>query len=83
MATTLHWGATAVHCGDQVAVALGEDFFLDENQIRPKGFRPRQNLGGILRFAHDAEIVLHGEKLLEAKPENALPVSHENAYFSL
>jgi hypothetical protein len=71
------------NCGDQVAAALGEDFLLEENQIRPKGFRTRQDLGWILSFGHDTEIILHGEKLLEAKPENALPVSYENAYFPL
>ena len=83
MATTLHWGATLSNAEIRLAAALGEDFFLDENQIRPKGFRPRQNLGGILSFGHDPEIILHGEEFLEAKPENALPVSHEDAYFSL
>jgi hypothetical protein len=67
---------------DNVATALGEDSFVDENQMRPKGFRPLQNLGRILRFGHDTEIILYGEKLLEAIPENALPVSHENAYCS-
>ena len=45
--------------------------------------RPHQNLRGILCFTHDSEIILHGEKLLEAKPENTLSVSHDDAYFSL
>ena len=62
-------------------LVFDEDFFLDEKHIRPKSFRPGNSLVGIIRFAHDAEIVLHGEEFLKAKPENALPVSHQDAYY--
>jgi len=69
VATTLHLGDTSSTAGIRFSIALGENFFVDESHIGPKGFRPGHRLGGILSFTHDAEIVLHGEEFPEAKPE--------------
>ncbi len=72
-----------MYCGNQVRAVLSQNFFLDENQIGLERFRAGQNLVGIVSFAHDSQIILNGEKFLDPQPENTLPVSHENPYFSL